>query len=550
MTIPEIDQDALLPAELNEATIADLQRAMSAGELSAVSLAQYYLRRIDRLDQYGPRVNSIIECNPDALELAERMDAERRMQGPRGPLHGIPVVLKDNIETADRMQTTAGSLALAGVPAAADATVVGKLRAAGAVILAKGNMCEWAESRSPHRFPGWSARGGQTKNPYALDRNPSGSSGGPAAAVAANFSVAALGTETDGSILTPASVNGVVGIKPTFGLTSCAGVIHVSRNMDVVGTFGRTVADAATVLSAIASTTADLNGAATATGRDQVRGNYESAVCPDGLKEARVGIVREKFTGLNDKSDAAFDRAVLAMANAGSLVVDPVNIPTLSEIYARISENIVLCYDLKHDLDHYLSTRADTDVKSLADLIAFNGAHAEQELEFFGQELFEKADTDPYDRAKYQQALARMRKIGGVAGIDAVLQRYHLDAIVVPSAPPALIIDHVNGEPFIFGSSMPAAIAGYPAISVPMGNSFGLPLGITFIGTAFQEEKLIRLASGFEHVMQARIIPRFLRTVSLQHSEPSPGPSGAPEQTMEERRRAVQTSDPLSQAPL
>jgi amidase len=524
MTIPEIDQDKLLPAELNEATIADLQSAMSAGELTAVSLVEYYLRRIDALDRNGPGVNSIIECNPDALEIAERLDKERRARGARGPLHGIPVVLKDNIDTADRMQTTAGSLALAGAPAAADATVVGKLRAAGAVILAKGNMCEWAESRSPHRYPGWSARGGQTKNPYALDRNPSGSSGGPAAAVSANFTAVALGTETDGSVVTPASVNGVVGIKPTLGLASCAGVIPVSHNMDVVGTFGRTVVDAATLLSAIASLTADPNDATTAAGRDQVHANYESAVCADGLNGARIGIAREKFTGLNDKSDAVFEQAVLAMAGAGAEVIDPVSVPTLVEIYARISENIVLCYDLKHDLDGYLAARTSTEVKSLGDLIAFNRAHADQELKFFGQELFEKAESRPFDRSKYQQALTRMRRIGGAAGIDTVLERYHLDAIAVPSAPPALVIDHVNGEPFIFGSSMPAAIAGYPAVSVPMGNAFGLPLGITFIGTVFQEKKLVKLASGFEQVMRARSVPRFLKSVSLQCGEPARGP--------------------------
>ena len=500
-----------VPADLSETTIADLQAAMNAGDLAAVSLADYYLRRIEALDRTGPAVNSIVEVNPDAFEIAESLDRERQAQGPRGPMHGIPVVIKDNIDTADRMHTTAGSLALMGAPAVKDANVVAKLRAAGAVILAKTNMCEWAGSRSPQRHPGWSGRGGQTRNPYVLNRSPSGSSGGAAAAVAANFAAVALGTETDGSIMLPAGVNGVVGIRPTLGLTSCAGVVPVSHNLDVVGTFGRTVADAATLLSVVAGKDASANG------RNDC--HYEDSFSPNGLKGARIGVVRERLSGIHDRLDPIYEDAVRAMSDAGAVIVDPADIPTLFEISTRVSQNIVLCCDLKQDLNIYLKSRTGIPARSLAEVIAFNQAHAESELTLFGQQLFEQIETSQVDQAKYQQGLARMRKIGGALGIDAVLQRFRLNALVMPTGPPASVIDYVNGQIVISVSSMPAAIAGYPSISVPMGNTFGLPVGITFVGTAFQEKTLIRLASGFEHVRRARTSPKFLRTLPFEYSE-------------------------------
>ena len=502
------------PTALNEVTILELQAQMAAGQLTAVELLNYYLTRINLLDQKGPRVNSVLQLNPDAPAIALERDNERRKGQVRGPLHGIPMLVKDNIDTADKMQTAAGSLALVGMPALEDSTVAAKLRAAGAVIMGKTNLSEWANFRGSPSTSGWSGRGGQCNNPYIIDTNPCGSSSGSAAAVSSNFTAGALGTETDGSIVCPANNNGVVGIKTTLGLTSRAGVVPISHDQDVVGPHGRTVSDAAVILGAIASKTPDPRDPATFANRDKVFTDYTQFLDLDGLRGARIGVMRSGVTGGSAKTDAIYDAVIQAMSDAGAVIVDPADIATISEIITGASEFIVLIYDFLRDLNAYLATRVGVPIRTLADAIAFNQAHAEQELKYFGQELFLLAQSNPYTEAEYQAALANERMIGGPQGIDAALQQFGVDALVSPTAFPAWTTDLVNGDHFLAeGSSSPAAIAGYPAINVPMGNSFGLPVGITFTGTAFSEPTLIKLASGFEHVIKARIVPQFLPTL-------------------------------------
>jgi amidase len=478
-------------------------------------LLNYYLTRIKVLDQNGPRVNSVLQVNPDAHAIALQRDAERRKGQVRGPLHGIPILLKDNIDTADNMQTAAGSLALVGAPALQDSTVAAKLRAGGAVILGKTNLSEWANFRSFFSSSGWSGRGGQCNNPYIIEANPCGSSSGSAAAVSANFTAGSLGTETDGSIVCPANNNGVVGIKTTLGLTSRAGVVPISHDQDVVGPHGRTVSDAAVVLGVIASQAPDPRDPATFSNRDRVFGDYTQFLDPDGLRGARIGVMRNVVTGASPKADAIYETAIQAMSDAGAIIVDPADIPTISDITAGDSEFTVLIYDFLRDLNAYLATRVGVPIKTLADAIAFNEAHANVELKYFGQEIFLLAESDPFTEADYQAALANERMIGGPQGIDAALQEFGVDALVSPTGSPAWTTDLINGDHFVpEGSTSPAAIAGYPAINVPMGNSFGLPVGITFTGTAFSEPTLIKLASGFEHVIQARIVPQFLPTLT------------------------------------
>jgi amidase len=505
---------ASAPTELNEVTILELQAQMTAGRLTAVELLDYYLTRINRLDQKGPGVNSILQLNPDAHAIALESDAERRKGQVRGPLHGIPILLKDNIDTADKMQTAAGSLALVGMPALQDSTVAAKLRAAGAVVMGKTNLSEWANFRGSPSTSGWSGRGGQCNNPYIIDANPCGSSSGSAAAVSANFVAGSLGTETDGSIVCPANNCGVVGIKTTLGLTSRAGVVPISHDQDVVGPHGRTVSDAAVLLGAIASKTPDPRDPATFANRDKVFTDYTQFLDPDGLRGAHIGVMRSGVTGGSAKTDAIYDAVIQAMSDAGATIVDPGDIPTITEIIAGVSEFTVLIYDFLRDLNAYLATRVGVPIKTLADAIAFNEAHADLELKYFGQELFLQAQSNPFTEAEYQAALANERLIGGPQGIDAALQQFGVDALVSPTSFPAWTTDLINGDHFLAeGSSSPAAIAGYPAINVPMGNSFGLPVGITFTGTAFSEPTLIRLASGFEHVIQGRIVPQFLPTL-------------------------------------
>ncbi len=499
---------------LEEATIAQLQEAMTRGGLSSLGLVNMYLERIASIDEHGPAINSVLEVNPDARKIARQLDRERRDGHVRGPLHGIPVMLKGNIDTADRMTTTAGSLSLLGDPPHQDATVAARLRAAGAVILAKTNLSEWANFRGFNSSSGWSGQGGQSRNPYVLDRNPCGSSSGSAASVAANLTAAGLGTETDGSIVCPATINGVVGIKPTVGLTSRAGVIPISHTQDTVGPHARTVADAAAVLSALVGV--DPRDPATAASAGHFSTDYTQFVDPDGLDGARIGVARSGgFTGYSRETDRVFEEAIEAMADAGAVIVDPADIPTIDELNADPAEIIVLIYEFKRDLNAYLATRTGVPVHTLADVIAFNLAHASQELQYFGQEFLELAEAEIFSQQEYEDALVRGHQLAATDGIDAILAAEHLDALVAPTSSPAWPIDLVNGDHFLGASSGPAAVAGYPIINVPAGFAFGLPLGISFMGTAFSEAKLIKIASGFEAATHARRPPTFIPTEPL-----------------------------------
>ena len=482
-----------------EATVADLQAAMTAGQLNAISLVNFYQTRIATLDQKGPKVNSIIEVNPDAQAIALQLDAERRAGRVRGPLHGIPIVLKDNVDTGDSMQTAAGSLGLVGTPPTRDSTVAAKLRAAGAVILGKTTLSEWANFRGFSSSSGWSGRGGQCNNPYAIDRNPCGSSSGSGAAASANFAAVSIGTETDGSIVCPANANGVVGIKPTVGLVSRAGVVPISHTQDTVGPHARTVADAAAVLGAIVSRTADPRDPATGTSplgksgqaRPTLPVDYTQFVNPDGLRGARIGVARE-FEGFSPKLDAVFEDALSAIQSAGATLVD-VTFPHFGDIFSGNPEFVVLLFDFQIDLKNYLATRSGVPLAGgdMAAAIAFDNAHSAQELQFFGQEIFELAATFSTDPNAVQpgfgmsvnQALASDKLFGATEGIDLLLTQNNLHAIVAPTDNPAWPTDLINGDHFAIGSSSPAAIVGYPIINVPMGFVFGVPVGISFMGT-------------------------------------------------------------------
>jgi amidase len=510
-----------IPTRLNEVTIAQLQTQMASGALTSEELTRYYLARIAGLDQGRLGVNSVIELNPDALAIARHADVLRRQGKVLGPLHGIPVLLKDNIGTGDRMQTTAGSFGLTGMPAANDSTVAANLRAGGAVILGKTNLSEWANFRSTNSTSGWSGRGGQTNNPYGINRNPCGSSSGSGAATSANFAAAALATETDGSIVCPAAVNGVVGIKPTVGLTSRAGVVPLSHTQDTIGSHGRTVADAAAVLSVIQSRTFDGRDAATGgvplgwRGKSRpanIPTNYTAFLDPRGLAGARLGITRQGVDNSPAPVVAAWESAVAQLRAAGAIVID---LDAAGFTFAPADgELLVLLYDFRQDLNAYLATRTGVPLAhgTLADAIAFNETHAAVEMPFFGQELFEFAQSlalgpdDPqslFDGMTYNQAL-EIDRISGVGGIDKAISDFQLDAVVAPTDTPAWVTDLLFGDNFKFASSGLAAPAGYPVIQVPAGMVFGLPFGISFLGTAFSEPKLIKLASGFEAATQAR----------------------------------------------
>jgi amidase len=498
--------------DIEEVTIAELQERMARGRLTSRELVDKYIDRIEKIDQRGPKLNSVIEINPDAEKIARDLDRERRAGHVRGPLHGIPILLKDNVDTADRTQTAAGSRALVGDPPSQDATVAARLREAGAVILGKAGLSEWANFRSTHSSSGWSGRGGQVNNPYVLDRNPCGSSSGSGAATSANLCAAAIATETDGSIVCPAGANGVVGIKPTLGLTSRAGVVPIAASQDTVGPHGRTVADAAAVLGAIASTVADPRDAATAANRNKVFSDYTQFLDPNGLAGARIGVARAGVSGYSEETDAVYEAAIEAIGDAGATIVDPADIPTIDQINAGNEEITVLIFEFRRDLNAYLATRSGVPISSLADAIEFN-RNDPVELEWFLQELFELAESQPFSQAEYEAALATERRIGGPDGIDAVLAQFHLDAIIAPTGSPAWTTDLVNGDHFLGASSGPAAVAGYPLITVPAGDSFGLPVGLTFMGTAFSEPTLIKLASGFEAATGARRAPEFLATL-------------------------------------
>ncbi|MDQ3342221.1 MAG: amidase [Actinomycetota bacterium] len=496
---------------LEEATIAELQAQMESGQLSARRLTSAYLQRIRQLDRRGPRLNSILTINPRALEIAELRDAERKAGKARGPLHGIPIVLKDNIDTLDRMHSTAGSLALVDSKPPRDATVARKLRRAGAIILGKTNLSEWANFRSTQSASGWSGVAGQTRNPYVLDRNPCGSSSGSGTAVSANLAAASLGTETDGSIVCPSSATGVVGIKPTVGLTSRAGVVPISHSQDTVGPMCRTVADAAVVLGAL--TGVDPRDPATRASRSHRHRDYRQFLDPQGLHGARIGVARN-LTGFSPETDEIFEAAVTAIRDTGATVVDPANLDSAAELDASGAEFEVLLYEFKADIRRYLATRSAGSPRTLADLIRFNEANAGRELRWFGQEIFELAQAKgPLTDPAYRQALRTGRRLARDEGLDKVLGEHNLDAIVAPTGSPAWPTDLVNGDHFLGGSSSVAAVAGYPLISVPAGFAFGLPVGITFMGAAFAEPTLIRLASGFEAATAIRRAPDYEPTL-------------------------------------
>lgn len=493
---------------LDEATITGLQEAMASGQRSARAIAALYLDRIAAIDRQGPELRSVIETNPDALAVAESLDAERAAGRVRGPLHGIPVLLKDNIATADRMATTAGSLALEGVKAPQDSFVARRLREAGAVLLGKANLSEWANIRSGRSSSGWSARGGQCRNPYVLDRNPCGSSSGSGAAVAANLVAAAIGTETNGSIVCPASANGIVGLKPTVGLVSRSRIIPISHTQDTAGPMTRTVRDAALVLSAL--TGVDPEDAATAASRERFVADYAAALDAGALKGARLGVARQYF-GVSPATDAVMERALEAMRAAGATLVD-VQLPGMDEA-DRVSYDILL-YELKADMAAYLATLGpEAPVRTLEDIIAFNRANADREMPHFGQEVFERAASKgPLTDAAYRTAVATAARLSRGA-IDGALRGERLDAILAPAGGPAWVTDHVNGDHFTGGSSSPAAIAGYPNLSVPAGDVRGLPVGLSFFGAAWSEARLLSLGYAFEQATHHRTPPRFLPTL-------------------------------------
>jgi amidase len=499
--------------ELDEPTIAGLQADMQAGRVTAQQLVESYLDRIKRLDREGPRLHGVIETNPDALSLADALDRERKAQGPRGPLHGIPVLLKDNIDTADRMTTTAGSLALEGSVPQSDSGVAARLRSAGAVLLAKANMSEWANIRSTHSSSGWSARGGQCRNPYVLDRNPCGSSSGSAVAVSANLCAVAVGTETDGSIVCPASSNGVVGLKPTMGLVSRAGIIPISHTQDTAGPLCRSVADAAALLSAMAGP--DRRDVATGPSAGHGHKDYTRFLDPAGLRGARIGVARAKFFGYDDATDRVAESALDVLRREGAVLVDPANIPHAGEY--DDAELEVLLYELKADLNSYLaSLGSDAPVKTLGDVIEFNERHRDREMPYFGQELFLQAQAKgPLTSPAYVKARTKCRRLSRSLGIDAVMARHRLDALVAPTGNPAWPTDLVNGDHFTGSSSTPAAVAGYPSISVPMGFVYGLPVNLSFFGRPWSEPTLIRIGFAFEQATRHRRAPRFLPTIEL-----------------------------------
>jgi amidase len=500
------------PFAFDESTIADLQADMQSGRHTARSITELYLDRIGRIDKHGPSLASVIEVNPEAREIADRLDKERRAGRVRGPLHGIPVLIKDNIGTADRMRTTAGSLALEGFIPAQDSFVARRLRAAGAVLLGKTNLSEWANFRSTRPTSGWSGRGGQTRNPYALDRNPSGSSSGSAVAVSANLCAAAIGTETDGSIVSPSSVNGIVGIKPTVGLVSRSGIVPLSHRQDTAGPMARTVRDAAVLLGVLAGV--DPLDGQTGQSEGKAHPDYTRFLDAQGMKGARLGVARG-FFGFHDKVDRLIEEAITVMKGLGATLVDPADIET-TRMYDNADMEALL-YEFKADINGYLAAAGENAaVHSLQELIAFNDANSEREMPYFSQELFclaqKKGDLS---NPEYGKAVEKVRRLSREEGIDATLSKHRLDAIIAPTDGPAWLTDWVSGDHYTGGSSSPAARAGYPSITVPAGFVHGLPVGISFFSRAFSEPLLIRLAYAFEQATRHRRPPQFLAHAAL-----------------------------------
>ena len=499
--------------ELDELTLAELQQGMQSGKYSSRALVEKYSDRIAEIDKKGPALYSVIEMNPDAEKIATALDRERKEKGPRGPLHGIPMLIKDNIDTQDRMMTTAGSLALVGARPMRDAFVAQKLREAGAIILGKTNLSEWANFRSSKSTSGWSGRGGQTRNSYALDRNPCGSSSGSGAAVAANLCAAAIGTETDGSVVCPSSANSLVGIKPTVGLISRSGIIPISHSQDTAGPMARTVRDAALILGAL--TGIDPRDEATNASRGKSLTDYTQFLDPNGLRGIRLGVAR-KYFGFNEHVDKLLNDLLAEMKRLGAVLVDPADIPTQGKF--DDSEFEVLLYEFKADLNAYLAGLGpQAPVRTLKDVIEFNEKNRDREMPYFGQDTMTKAEAKGLLTSKaYVQALAKNHLLTRTQGIDFVMTKNRLDALVAPTGGPAWPTDWINGDHFTGGYSSASAVAGYPHVTVPAGYVFGLPVGISFFGGAFSEPKLIKIAYAFEQATKARHAPKFLPQINAE----------------------------------
>ncbi len=505
--------------ELEDLGVAELRQGLQAGRWTSRRLTELYLQRIADMDAQGPELRAMLETNPDALEIADRLDAERKAGRVRGPLHGVPVVVKDNIDTADRMTTTAGSLALEGSVAPKDSGVAARLRAAGAILLGKANLSEWANFRSSWSSSGWSGRGGQCRNPYVLDRSPCGSSSGTGAGIAASYAAVGVGTETDGSVTCPSAACSLAGLKPTVGLVSRAGIIPISHSQDTAGPMARSVSDLAVLLSVMAGV--DPRDTATAAARGHVADDYTTFLDPDGLKGARIGVIRKRFFGYSPEADAVIEDALAALKDAGTVLVDPVELPHAGE-YGR-SEYTVLLYEFKADLNRYLAGHPHAPIRTLADAIDFNEKHADREMPWFGQDIFVAAEEKgPLTEKEYLDARAESQRLAGPEGIAAVMDQHRLDALVVPTNEPPSVIDLVNGDHSLGGSAGPAAVAGYPHLTVPAGYARGIPVGLSFFGRPWSEATLLRLGAGFEHVFAARKTPRYLASAETSFA-PIPG---------------------------